>query len=150
MIAAKLVGSVIGKKIDNKYFGGAFGRNKERIETALFVLKIIKALMKTKKGNAEKVSGKIIDDLKAATPVETGALRDSARFEGNKAGGKVISGGTPETMKTFKGGTFDQALGVEYGTQHTPAQPYYWPTMRNHEKKIEQSLGKAIETEFSD
>src|SRR5215218_7895099 len=120
MIVAKMVGSILKGKIDQKIFGGAIGRNTERFEKGLFYFKLAKILLTLKKENAEKVGREVVEDLKSATPVDTGKLRDSARFEGNKGGGQIITGGTPETMKQFKGGVFDQALGIEYGTTTRP------------------------------
>jgi len=37
---------------------------------------------------------------------------------------------------------------VEYGTKHAPAQPFFWPAVRLHQKKakaaIKRAIGKAV------
>lgn len=35
---------------------------------------------------------------------------------------------------------------VEYGTLETPAQPFFWPTVRFHRKKTEASIKRAVGT----
>lgn len=147
MIAAKIVGTVLGDAFEKRFFG-----SKEAAETfhrTLFKLRLARALLSTKKTNGKKEAERIAEDVRVEVPVDTGQLRDSIRVVESKRGAKVIAGGTPETMKPFPkgGGVFDQALGIEYGTSKRPAQPYYWPVMRKNEKHIERSLAKAIEDE---
>jgi len=33
---------------------------------------------------------------------------------------------------------------VEYGTQHAPAQPFFWPAVRLHNKKAKASIKRAV------
>lgn len=147
--AAKLVGNILGDKIDHKYFGGRAGKTIELTNQAIFYARLLKAIRTVKNSNGKSAAEKIAEELKGAVPVDTGKLRESVRVVTDEGGSRVIEGGTADTLKRLKsGGEFDQALAVEYGTQKMPAQPHYWPTMRSNEKAIESSLRDAIEEEF--
>lgn len=150
MFVMKIAGSIIGSEADKRLFGGAFGRNKEKIERGFFYIKLARAVLKVKKENAEQLAAELVEAVRAEVPVREGNLRDSIRFVGNSRGGRIVAGGTPETMKKFNdgGGTFDQALGVEYGTTKMPAHPFFWSALRRLEKKIERSLGHKLEQEL--
>lgn len=151
LIAAKVVGSIVKEKVDRKYFGGALGRSTHLINNALFLYKLHRALTLVKKGSGKSLADEVADAVRQAVPVRTGTLRDSVRVIERKDGiFTVIVGGTPETMKPFRGGavTFDLALGTEYGTTKGPAHPFFWPTVQPFQKRIEKSLGGAIEQEF--
>jgi hypothetical protein len=138
--------SVLSEQADRRVFGGAIQRN---FSSHIFYYKLIQALFFTQGENAEEFSKEIIEEMKDLVPVDRGALRDSVRFEKTKGRhGKILAGGTPETMKAFKGGMFDEAVGVEYGTANTPAQPFFWPTLRKREKEIAARLKRKIEKEF--
>lgn len=147
MFLLKVTGSIIGEKADKRFFGGSFGRNKEKIERGYFYIKLARAVLKVKKENAEEIADEIVEAVRAEVPVREGNLRDSVRFVGNERGGRIVAGGTPETMKKFNdgGATFDQALGVEYGTTKMPAHPFFWSVLRRYEKKLEKSLGRKLE-----
>lgn len=151
MIVAKVVGSILTKQIDHRFFGGTLERATETFETALFLYKLGRALSVIKKREGRALADEVADAVRDAVPVKSGELRDSVRVIERKDGiFTVIVGGTPETMKPFREGavTFDLALGVEYGTSKQSAQPFFWPTVRPFQKRIEKSLAGKIEQEF--
>lgn len=152
MFVLQMVGSVLGKKADEKLLGGFLGRNIERVEKGMFYIRLARAVLIVKKAHAAEIANEIVEAVKAEVPVREGHLRDSVRFVGNSKGGRIVAGGTPETMKKFRDGaaTFDQALGIEYGTTKNPAHPFFWSVLRRYEKKLEKRLGTKLEQEFGD
>lgn len=56
----------------------------------------------------------------------------------------------PETAVAITVGNSDVRYGhlVEYGTKHAHAQPFFWPSVRLHQKKakaaIKRAVGKAV------
>jgi hypothetical protein len=152
MFLLKVTGSVLGSFADQKFLGGFAKRNLERGERGLFYIRLARAVLAVRKEHAEAISAEIVKAVREATPVDQGNLRDSVRFVGNSRGGRITSGGTPATMKKFRDGnvTFDQALGIEYGTTERAAQPHFWPTVRQFEKRIERSLGRKLEKDLGE
>lgn len=61
-----------------------------------------------------------------------------------------ISAGGTDTTKHTKGGDFDYALGVEYGTTEAPMQPFFWPSVRDprmknrNRRRVNTAINKAI------
>jgi HK97 gp10 family phage protein len=152
MLAAKLVGHVLGNHLDKKYLGGNYARYSEMLDRGRFYYALYKALRTAIRDNGKELADDVAEEIRQEVPVDTGELRDSVRVEEGEETSEIHVGGTPETMKPITAGgpnTFDQALGIEYGTSKRPAKPYFWPVLRRNEKKIEKSLGEEIEEQFS-
>lgn len=45
---------------------------------------------------------------------------------------------------------FDNALGQEYGTAKTPAQPFFWPSVNTLKKRVRRRVDRAISKAISD
>lgn len=89
---------------------------------------ISKAVQGAASAKSQSIAGKMVEGMQARAPVESGALRGSIRAEPNDDGTVMVrAGGTPETLKPFEGGIFDEAVAVEYGGLHNPARPFFWP-----------------------
>lgn len=96
---------------------------------------------------AQELGKRIATEMRDRVPVRSGATRDSIRVEDDPDGNGVIvkAGGTPETTKpTASGGhSFDVALMTEFGTQHSPAQPFFFPVANEYRREIEKQMGEA-------
>lgn len=95
---------------------------------------------------ARALGEEIADEMKSRAPVATGGLRESIRVEDDAEGNGVIvrAGGVPETARTSPSGhEFDVAWMVEYGVEHAPAQPYFFPVANIYRKKIIAEMGEA-------
>lgn len=96
---------------------------------------------------ARRLGEEIADEMRGRVPVKTGGLRDSIRVEDDpdNVGVIVLAGGTPETMRpTADGrGEFSQALLVEFGTEHAPAQPFFRPVVNEYQKRIAEEMHDA-------
>lgn len=101
---------------------------------------------------ARDLGGELVEDMKARVEVERGILRDSIRLEdGGEGSVSVRAGGTPETARpTSEGTTYDEAVLLEYGTVHMPAEPFFYPAVDARRDEIEAALGQAVEDEIGD
>ncbi len=83
-----------------------------------------------------EMADKIADDARGRVPVDTGLLKNSIKLSVSKrqleasvsAGGKV------------RGKDAYYAQFVEFGTKHSPAQPFLYPSGRAHEQETEERL----------
>jgi hypothetical protein len=83
---------------------------------------------------------------------KTGALLASIRmYPGRAPGAWVVEAGGPTTTKPVRKGqkaTYDYALAVEFSTQDTTAQPFFWPAYRSQKRpakgRATRALKKAI------
>jgi HK97 gp10 family phage protein len=85
-------------------------------------------------------------------PVRTGTLRNSigAAPAGTATGAWRVSAGGPATTKAARGssGSYDYALGVEWGTSDTPRQPFFFTAYRigakRHRSRVTRAANKAL------
>ncbi|MGX9574085.1 HK97-gp10 family putative phage morphogenesis protein [Mesorhizobium sp. f-mel] len=57
----------------------------------------------------------------------------------------VTAGGDATTRPVREGGPdYDYALGQEFGTQNSPANPFFWPAYRLTKKRIRNRIQRAI------
>lgn len=98
--------------------------------------------------------------LAAAESKDSGALQSTIRTEPGPTDLAVtVKAGGPETTKPVRNSEkgnapeFDYALGVEYGTEDTNAQPFFWPSVRALSKRvrrrIDRAASKAVKAEWS-
>ena len=78
---------------------------------------------------SHSVADEMLEGMRARVAVDSGALRESIRKEDNFDGTVTVkAGGTPDTARPTKSGVvYDEALLKEYGTEHQPAEPFFWP-----------------------
>lgn len=102
-----------------------------------------------------KQADQMADAMQALVPVDSGDLRDSIAVTGpgqatppySQPGGAMV---VPENAVAITVGNSDVRYPhlVEYGTSHSPAQPFFWPAFRLHRVKamqaIKRGIGKAI------
>ena len=109
--------------------------------------------MKRELATAIKVEAdKLAEAIKAAAPVDSGALRESVvvrRERGELS--LVVSAGGDATMTEVRKGSgedYDYSLALEYGTSKDHAQPFFYSTARAMEdeikRNIEAAVGKAL------
>lgn len=106
-------------------------------------IKLKRQLATTIKKEAERLTTAI----KAAAPVDTGALRDSVkvRRRRNDLDLEVTAGGDATVHGERRPhGEADYALFVEYGTRKKPAHPFFYPTARAMQKSIEKNIANAV------
>ena len=93
----------------------------------------------------------IAAEIKRVAPVGTdenaGALKASVRVEEGKSTAKKafvvkIVAGDSKTKKSYRRGGYPRA--IEYGTQHVPAQPFFWPIWRLRRKGARQAIRKVV------
>lgn len=100
----------------------------------------------------KKSAVEMVATAKRLVPEESGTLRESIRYSaGRRRGGFIVEAGGPTTTKPVRHGadaSYDYALGQEYGTSDTPAQPFFWPafrlTRKTHRGRVARALRKAI------
>lgn len=101
----------------------------------------------------DKSADEIISQAKSFAPVDDGTLRDSIRTR-NKTdlGVDIVAGGSPTKRKTASGFEYDYAVGAEFGTQNSPAQPFFWPAYRLNRKRaigrIRRAVAKSVKDAF--
>jgi HK97 gp10 family phage protein len=96
---------------------------------------------------------RLADAIKAATPVDTGKLRDSVRVRRrrNDLDLEVTAGGDT-TIHGTRGphGQADYSLFVEYGTRKKPAQPFFYNTANAMQAEIRSNIQKAVQDVLDD
>lgn len=89
--------------------------------------------------------------MRSLVPVDSGDTRDSIEVTPagkstppySQPGGSMV---VPENAVAVTVGseTVRTAHLVEYGTAKTPAQPFFWPAVRLHQKKVRAALKRAV------
>jgi HK97 gp10 family phage protein len=105
--------------------------------------RVKRKLAETIKAEADRLA----DAIKSATPVKTGALRDSVkvRRKRNELDLEVTAGGDTTIHGTSgPGGSADYGLFVEYGTTRTEARPFFYNTARAMMPQIRQNIEDAV------
>lgn len=81
-------------------------------------------------------------------PAEDGDLRASIRTgQGEHDLSRTIEAGGPTTTRPVREGvsaTYDYALGTEWGTADTRAQPYFFPAWRLGRKRAKGRIARAV------
>jgi HK97 gp10 family phage protein len=88
-----------------------------------------------------KEQAKVIrDDARSRCPEDTGTLKRSVRssVSREKLDASVSAGGKVRGKDAY------YAQFVEFGTKHSPAQPFLYPAGRAHEKETEEKLVKVL------
>ena len=110
----------------------------------------------------EKQAGQVVVKMRLKAPVgATGNLRHSIGFTMRDMRASILAGGEPTEKegsrgiarsfvqglraglrgrRARKGGTYDYAFAVEFGTQKMTAKPFFYPTWR----RARGGVGKAI------
>lgn len=100
-------------------------------------------------GRALDVSAaEIADTARLLAPSDDGDLRASIRTEqGAHELARTIEAGGPTTTRPVRDGinaTYDYALGTEWGTAETRAQPYFFPAWRLGRKRAKSRIARAV------
>lgn len=95
------------------------------------------------------IADRLASDIKQATPVKTGKLRDSVRVRrGRNTLELYVEAGGVDTTKMVREGSgvdYDYALGVEFGNLHAPAQPFFYNTYRAREADIREEISDLLQ-----
>ncbi|MBL6431886.1 MAG: HK97 gp10 family phage protein [Alphaproteobacteria bacterium] len=105
----------------------------------------------------DKGTAEITARMKYLAPEDDGDLKNSIRVEaGPQELSATVTAGGPTTTRPVRAGQsaeFDYALGQEFGTAETQAQPFFWPSVNSTNnrvrRRIDRAIGKAIKEEFS-
>jgi HK97 gp10 family phage protein len=74
-------------------------------------------------------------------------LHDSIRHYTSDTGGQIVRAGGETTTKPVKAGqsgTYDYAVGQEFGTVDMPASPFFWPSYRLLKTKFNSRRRRAM------
>lgn len=98
----------------------------------------------------DAIPAKIKADLQPALDTSVNELADMQRRlvpvdEGDLKSSIEVHPGAHELQRIVKvgGPRAHHARWVEFGTAHTPAQPFFWPAYRALQKRIRARLGRA-------
>ena len=98
--------------------------------------------------NAEAAREMVASAQNLAPVGDTGALRASIRaeFVGGETGAvRVLAGGSTTTKRARGGhGSYDYAMGQEFGTSDTTAQPFFFPSFRLAVKRHRGRVTRAV------
>lgn len=101
----------------------------------------------------EKGGDEFVATAKRFAPVDDGDLRNSIRVEAKTDFGVTLKAGGPATTRKTGRYEYDYALGTEFGTQKSPAQPFFYPAYRLVKKRVtgrvRRALGKALKEAFN-
>ena len=99
-------------------------------------------------GRVRDIADDLADDIRAATPVKTGAMRDSVKVRrGRNELSLYVEAGGPATTKEVRKGSsaeYDYALATEFGTQKEPAKPFFYTTYNARKDDVAQQLQDAV------
>jgi len=124
---------------------GGIGRLQKRL--AAIPLEVRKAAQPAVTKQAENLAS----TMRQIVPVDSGDLKDSIEVT---PGGKVTPaysqpGGSmtvPENAAAVTVGNHAVRYGhlVEYGTAKAPAHPFFWPSVRLHNKKAKAAIKRTV------
>ena len=107
----------------------------------------------------EREAEKVVRDMKALVPVDTGALRNSINWTwgdapaGSVTIGKVRGSSYERIAITIYAGTRDKSLGSadafyarfqEFGTRKMAANPFFYPAWRANRARVKTNITRAI------
>lgn len=112
-------------------------------------IKAMPALARQEIGRALDASAREVEDnARALAPSDDGDLRASIRSgTGGHELSRVVEAGGPTTTRPVREGvsaSYDYALGTEWGTADTPAQPYFYPAWRLGRKRAIGRINRAV------
>lgn len=92
---------------------------------------------------------RIVTQAKATVPRDSGDLAASIRHTGvnvDKSGRLVVGvvAGNESTTVTSRGGKFQVARLVEFGSRHVEAEPFFLPAWRSNRRGIQTGIRTAI------
>jgi HK97 gp10 family phage protein len=127
----------------------------QRGDRARFYARLKKAVPGvTKKLRAanEKTASDMVGMARRLAPVaaeQGGELRSSVRYEPgvkNETAFIVRAGGALTTKPVRRGfdGSYDYALGIEFGTKEMQAQPFFYPSIRANKRAHKNRTNKAL------
>ena len=105
----------------------------------------------------EKSGDEIADAMRALAPEDTGDLVGSIEVTlpgqqtppySHPGGAKVVA--ENEVAITVGNADVRYPHLVEYGTQHAPAQPFFWPGFRLNRKRAENRIKRAVSKAVKD
>jgi HK97 gp10 family phage protein len=111
--------------------------------------KIPPAIRKSQRVEILAAARDLVAAQKAVAPVDDGTLRDSIRLEDASSADRIaikVKAGGPTTTKSVRAGvqaSYDYAMGAEFGTSVTPAQPFFYGPYRARRKQFRRKRDKA-------
>lgn len=135
------------------------GVNKDAARIAKILASIPRAIKPKVQAAVDQGATEIMMRARYLAPVDDGDLQQSIRVEdGPRELSATVTAGGPLTTKPVRNAEkgnapeFDYALGQEYGTAETDAQPFFWPAVNSTKKRvrrrIDRAIGKAIKEEW--
>jgi hypothetical protein len=96
----------------------------------------------------EQSANDMVTTAKGFVPVKSGTLKNSIRAEpaGTETGAWRVLAGGPATTKAARSGqgSYDYALGVEFGTSDTPRQSFFFTAYRLIRKRHRGRATRAV------
>lgn len=123
--------------------------------TANHIKRVLSAVPKAAKAAIQPAidqgANELVARMKYLAPQDEGDLQRSIRVEpGPRELSATVKAGGPLTTKPVRNSEkgnapeYDYALGIEYGTEEMPAQPYYWPSVNTLSKRVRRRIDRAI------
>jgi HK97 gp10 family phage protein len=125
--------------------------------------RIPKAIMAAMRTDIENSVAAMVAQMKLACPIDNGAnratrthtahVRDTILFYWSDRAAKsplemrmMVKAGSREgtTVRNKNGKAFQLAKLIEFGTQHRPATPFFWPVWRASKRKIRRNATDRI------
>ncbi|WP_181178051.1 HK97 gp10 family phage protein [Mesorhizobium sp. B2-6-6] len=97
-------------------------------------------------------ANELVTVQRALAPRDHGTLQASIQWaDTGELSRQVTAGGETTTRPARDGqGEYDYALGVEFGTRQTPAQPYFYSGYRLVRKRLRARIKRAISKSVKD
>jgi HK97 gp10 family phage protein len=103
--------------------------------------------------NITRQAEELMQNMRGAVPVDSGNLKRSIRRRNitAKYGNRhrvavlVMAGGPLTTHRSGSGQIYDYALGVEFGTVDTKAEPFFYSSARRYQQAGRQSAAETLE-----
>jgi HK97 gp10 family phage protein len=92
-------------------------------------------------------ANELVTVQRALAPRDDGALQASIKWSSTGELSRQVTAGGETTTRPVRDGvdaSYDYSLGVEFGTQKSSAQPFFWPGYRLVKKRIRSRIKRAI------
>lgn len=95
----------------------------------------------------------LMQNMRGSVPVESGTLKASIRkrnvtrhYQASyRVSIQVLAGGPTTTHRSANGQIYDHALGIEFGTVHNKAEPFFYPTARRYAQGSRTSAAETVD-----
>lgn len=121
-------------------------RHAQNVELATFWARLPDHLRRQIAPEIKRQADGLAAAVKERAPRDRGKLRESVRVrQGRNDLEQIVEAGGPLTTRQGTSTSYDYALADEFGNEHVPARPFFYPTYRARRAGMRAAILAAVE-----